>query len=187
VLKGSCAFLYTWDGTHFRFVTDVMWRSALGMPLGLLGSNTAYAPAGASQEYLRIPASALKAKNGRYVMQLTEELWETAYADHLKLLAVDHPDSVDVFVDERFIPPGPIELRPYYVARRQLPLSAIDELGNDVLDALRATDDKFVLEPHATSVSGFGRVARPRARPRTGRWPGKFVPFSARVDLPHRR
>jgi len=122
----------------------VMWRSALGMPLGLLGSNTSYAPAGASQEYLRIPASALKAKNGRYVMQLTEELWETAYADHVKLLAVDHPDSVDVFVDERFIPPGPVALRPFYVTRRQTPLSAIDERGNDVLDALRATDDTYV-------------------------------------------
>jgi hypothetical protein len=144
VLKGSCAFLYTWDGAHFRFVTDVMWRSALGMPLGLLGSNTSYAPAGASQEYLRIPASALKAKNGRYVMQLTEELWETAYADHVKLLAVDHPDSVDVFVDERFIPPGPVALRPFYVTRRQTPLSATDERGNDVLDALRATDDTYV-------------------------------------------
>src|SRR5439155_217215 len=24
LLKGSCAFLYTWDGTAFRFVTDVM-------------------------------------------------------------------------------------------------------------------------------------------------------------------
>jgi Tfp pilus assembly protein PilF len=144
VLKGSCAFLYTWDGAHFRFVTDVMWRSALGMPLGLLGSNTAYAPAGASQEYLRIPGSALKAKDDRYVLQLTEELWETAYADHLKLLAVDHPDSVDVFVDERFVPPGPIALRPYYITHRQTPLSAIDERGNDVLDALRATDDKYV-------------------------------------------
>ncbi len=144
VLKGSCAFLYTWDGSHYRFVTDVMWRSALGMPLGLLGSNTSYAPAGASQEYLRIPASALKSKNGKYVMQLTEELWETAYADHLKLLAVDHPDSVDVFVDERFVPPGPVALKPYYVTRRELPLSAVDERGNDVLDALRATDDRFV-------------------------------------------
>ncbi len=33
-LKGSCAFLYTWDGTRFRFITDVMWQSALGMPHG---------------------------------------------------------------------------------------------------------------------------------------------------------
>ncbi|HLB54999.1 MAG TPA: FG-GAP-like repeat-containing protein, partial [Gemmatimonadales bacterium] len=28
VLKGSCAFVYAWDGHGFRFVTDVMWRSA---------------------------------------------------------------------------------------------------------------------------------------------------------------
>ena len=144
VLKGSCAFLYTWDGTHFRFVTDVMWRSALGMPLGLLGSNASYAPAGASQEYLRIPASALQPRDGKYVLQLTEELWETAYADHLELLAVDHPDSVDVFVDERFVPPGPVELRPFFVAHRQPPRSAVDDRGNDVLPALLATDDKYV-------------------------------------------
>ena len=91
-------------------MTDVMWRSALGMPLGILGSNTAYAPAGASQEYLRIPASALQPRDGKYVVQLTEELWETAYTDHVRLLAVDHPDSIDVFVDERFVPPGPVQL-----------------------------------------------------------------------------
>jgi hypothetical protein len=57
MLKGSCAFAYTWDGTRFRFVTDAMWRSALGMPLGLMGSTSAFAPAGASQEYVRIPAT----------------------------------------------------------------------------------------------------------------------------------
>jgi Flp pilus assembly protein TadD len=144
VLKGSCAFLYAWDGTHFRFLTDVMWRSALGMPLGLLGSGTAYAPAGASQEYLRIPGEALAPRNGKYVVQLTEELWETAYADRLELLAVDHPDSVGVFVDEKFVPPGPVQLRPYYVSHVQLPLSAVDERGNDVLPALRDKDDVYV-------------------------------------------
>ena len=144
VLKGSCAFLYAWDGKRFQFLTDVMWRSALGMPLGLLGSSTAYAPAGASQEYLRIPGSALKPRDGKYVLQLTEELWETAYADHLELLAVDHPDSVDVLVDEKFVPPGPVKLRPYYVSHPQLPLSAVDERGNDVLPALRDKDDVYV-------------------------------------------
>src|SRR5204862_194473 len=59
MLKGSCAFAYTWDGTRFRFVTDAMWRSAVGMPLGLMGSTSAFAPAGASQEYVRIPGDAL--------------------------------------------------------------------------------------------------------------------------------
>ena len=61
MLKGSCAFAYTWDGKRFRFVTDAMWRSALGMPLGLMGSTSAFAPAGASQEYVRIPGDALQA------------------------------------------------------------------------------------------------------------------------------
>jgi hypothetical protein len=123
-----------------------MWRSALGMPLGLMagGAATAYAPPGASREYLRIPASALQPRNGKYTLQLTEELWETAYADQLELLAVDHPDSVDVFVDERFVPPGPVQLRLFHVVRPRPPLSAVDDRGNDVLAALRDKDDQYV-------------------------------------------
>jgi hypothetical protein len=160
MLKGSCAFVYTWDGKRFRFVTDVMWRSALGMPLGLLGSSTAYAPPGASQEYLRIPGDVLKPRDGTYTLQVTEELWETAYADQLELIAVDHPDSVDVFTDERFVPPGPVQMRVFHAANAQAPLSAVDDRGNDLLPALRATDDVYadkltplqyqgVVQPHA--------------------------------------
>ena len=148
LLKGSCAFLYAWDGKGFRFVTDVMWRSALGMPIGLMAADddggTMYAPAGASREYLRIPGAALQPRRGRYVLQLTEELWETAYTDEMKLLTVDHPDSVEVFVDERFVPPGPVTLRLYHAVRRRPPLSAIDDRGNDVLAALRHHDDVYV-------------------------------------------
>ena len=148
LLKGSCAFLYTWDGTGFRFVTDVMWRSALGMPIGIMAGKqkggTMYAPAAASREYLRIPGAALRPRQGRYVLQLTEELWETAYVDEIKLLAVDHPDSVDVFVDERFVPPGPLSLRPFQVVRQRPPRSATDDRGTDLLPALRDRDDVYV-------------------------------------------
>lgn len=144
VLKSSCAFLYAWDGKRFRFVTDVMWRSALGMPMGLMGASTTWAPAGASQEYLRVPGSALRARDGRYVLQLTEELWETSYTDEVRLLAVDHPDSVNMFVDERFIPPGPIALKTYQAVRAHPPRSAVDDHGVDVLAALRDQDDVYV-------------------------------------------
>lgn len=154
MLKGSCAFAYTWDGKGFRFVTDAMWRSALGMPLGLMGSTSAFAPAGASQEYVRIPGDAFQPRDGRYVLQLTEELWETAYADEVKLLAVDHPDSVEVFVDERFVPPGPVKLRLFQIAKRHLPLSATDERGNDVLPALRESDDVYVSNFTPTKYQG---------------------------------
>ena len=156
MLKGSCALAYTWDGKRFRFVTDAMWRSALGMPLGLMGGGgaSAFAPAGASQEYVRIPGDALQPRDGKYVLQLTEELWETAYADEVKLLAVDHPDSIDVFVDERFVPPGPVQLRLYQIARRDVPLSARDERGADVLPALRHPDDVYVSNLTPTAYQG---------------------------------
>jgi hypothetical protein len=144
-LKGSCAFLYTWDGDRFRFITDIMWRSALGMPLGIMGGgSTAWAPAGASREYLRIPGDALQPYDGRYILQLTEELWETAYVDEVRLLAVDHPDSVDVFVDERFIPPAPVDLRIYEAVQRRPPVSAVDGHGTNLLPALLHDDDLYV-------------------------------------------
>jgi len=159
-LKGSCAFLYTWDGTGFRFITDVVWRSALGMPMGLMaggkgvGAATAYAPAGASQEYLRIPGASLRPRDGTYQLQFTEELWETAYMDHVRLIAVDHPDSVDVFVDERFVPPGPVSMRPYLITRPQPPRSAVDERGVDVLPALLTNDRVYVSNFAPTGYQG---------------------------------
>lgn len=155
ILKGSCGFLYAWNGERYEFVTDVIWRSALGMPLGLMGSNTAWAPAGASQEYLRISGDALKAHDGRYTLQITEELWESAYVDELRLIAVDHPDSVSVHVDERFIPPGPVSRRIWNATRRRPPLSAVDERGNDVLPALKEKDDVYVSDFFPTGFQGI--------------------------------
>src|SRR5881398_147631 len=66
ILKGSCPFLYAWDGTGFRFVTDVMWRSALGMPLGIMagGTDIASAPPHASREDMRIPSRTLALQGG---------------------------------------------------------------------------------------------------------------------------
>jgi len=177
-LKGSCAFLYTWNGKKFEFVTDVMWRSALGMPVGIMGKGDGgrgmgYAPAGASQEYIRIPGEALQPRNGRYVLQVTEELWETAYLDQLRLVAVDHPDSVDVFVDERFPPaPGPARLRLFQVVHRRPPRSAVDGRGSDVLDDLREHDDRYVsnltplryqglTEPHELILDLDAEAGRP--------------------------
>jgi len=154
-LKGSCAFLYTWDGKQFRFITDVMWQSALGMPIGIMGRGShAYAPAGASREYLRIPGEALQPRNGRYVIQVTEELWETAYLDEIRLVAVDHPDSVDVFVDERFPPAGSPALRTFQAVDRRPPLSATNEHGTDLLPALREHDDAYVSDLTPTRYQG---------------------------------
>lgn len=145
VLKGSCLFLYAWNGEKYEFTTDVMWRSALGMPLGIMGGETQYAFANSSQDYFRIPGDALVAKDGVYAIQITEELWETAFLDQLKLLAVDHPDSIDIFVDERFVPP-PIPPLRIFTARKdkRTPISATDDNGRDLLPEILALDNNFV-------------------------------------------
>ncbi|MBK7710871.1 MAG: VCBS repeat-containing protein [Bacteroidales bacterium] len=143
-LKGSCPFLYTWDGDEYVFVKDVMWRSALGMPLGIMGGNTAYAFADASDDYLKIPGEQLKPSNGEYSIQLTSELWETIYFDKLELVAIDHPDSVDVFVPEQFAPPPFPGKKVYQVKEKALPVSATDSRGNDLLSFISRKDDIYI-------------------------------------------
>lgn len=143
-LKGSCPFLFTWDGSEYVFVKDVMWRSALGMPLGIMGENTAHAFPDASDDYIKVPGGLLKPKDGLLSIQLTSELWETMFFDKIQLVAVDHPDSIDIFVPEQFSPPPFPGDKEYQVSEKQLPVSASDSEGNDVLTFISEKDDKYL-------------------------------------------
>src|SRR5256886_11944372 len=139
-----------------------MWRSGIGMSLGIMagGTDIASAPPHASRESRRIRGGALAPKGGRYVLQLPEGRWETAYLDQAKLLAVDHPDSVEVYVDEGFVPPapGPAALRLYAVAHPRPPVAATDEHGTDWLPALRARDDRYVAPLTLTRYQGLATL-----------------------------
>ncbi len=144
VLKGSCPFLYTWNGNEYVFVKDILWRSALGMPLGIMGGTTAYAFPDASDDYYKIPGEILKPKDGVYSIQITSELWETIYLDKIRLIAVDHPSSVEVFVDEQFSPPPFPGYRIYTVDKKQIPVSATDGNGTNLLPYIKEKDDKYI-------------------------------------------
>ncbi|HSE41913.1 MAG TPA: CRTAC1 family protein, partial [Acidobacteriota bacterium] len=143
ILKGSCAFLYAWNGTKFDFVTDVLWRSALGMPLGIMGGSTTYAFADASQEYIKISGKQLQPRDGKLSLRITEELWETPYLDQVTLTAVDHPADYEIFVDEKFIPPPFPPLHIYMASNRSIPRSAVNERGEDLLPYIREKDDWY--------------------------------------------
>jgi Flp pilus assembly protein TadD len=145
-LKGSCPFLFTWDGSEYVFVKDVMWRSALGMPLGIMGGNTAYAFPDASDDYIKIPGDQLKPDKGLYSIQLTSELWETMFFDKVQLVAVDHPASVDVFVPEQFSPPPFPGNQQFQVKEKHIPVKATDSEGNDVLPFISQKDDKYLAD-----------------------------------------
>ncbi len=144
ILKGSCPFLYGWDGERYEFVTDVLWRSALGMPLGIMGGETAYAFCEPSADYFKIPGELLKEKNGRYSVQLTTELWETAYFDHVQLLVIDHPDSSEIYIDERFTPPPYAPLEIHRVVKKYFPKSVVDDKGNELREVTQKKDDIYV-------------------------------------------
>lgn len=157
-LKGSCPFLYTWNGNEFVFVKDILWRSALGMPLGIMGGTTAYAFADASDDYLKIPGEMLKPEKGEYSIQITSELWETIYLDQLHLVAVDHPDSVEVFVPEQFSPPPFPGYELYCVDNQIIPVSAKGTNGDDVLGFISKKDDSYLSDFKSDKYQGTAEM-----------------------------
>ena len=155
ILKGSCPFLYVYDGEKYEFVTDLLWRA----PLGLVTAMGFVAP-DETRDFIKISSSQMQPKSGRYSIQITEELWETAYFDMVKLIAVDHPEETDIYVNEQYTPPPFADFKVYGVSEKLYLKSATDHHGNDVSDALRVSDYQYavehepgpyqgVLEPHA--------------------------------------
>ncbi|MGA0039171.1 MAG: FG-GAP-like repeat-containing protein [Pirellulales bacterium] len=139
ILLGSCPYLYTWDGQGYRFVTDLLWAA----PLGLQRSEGELMP-DRPQEFISIPRGMLIEADGEYRMQITEELWEAAYFDEVKLLAIDHPPGVEVFSNEKVGPPDLAAFRLHTVVQRKLPAAALTGDGQDVLPLVAAEDGVFL-------------------------------------------
>lgn len=144
VLKGSCGFLYVWTGDAFEFVTDMMWKSALGMPLGIMAGETLYAPPDPSLEYVRIPPGMLREQDGVYEIRITEELWEVGYLDEVALIAVDHPLGTEVYVNEAFAAPAIPNEQLYMVRDARRPEAAYADGAIDVTELLADRDFRFV-------------------------------------------
>ena len=155
VLKGSCPFLYVYDGEAYQFVTDLLWRA----PLGLVTSMGFVAP-DETKDFVKISGTQIQPKSGKYSIQITEELWETAYFDEVKLIAVDHPVGTDIFVNEQYTPPPFAEFKVYSVAEKRFPTSAVDHHGKDVSEALKAFDYRYAVE-HAPGA--YQGVVEPHA------------------------
>ncbi len=138
LLLGSCPYLYTWNGNHFEFCTDLCWAA----PLGLKFADGVYAPSRA-WEYLKIGSEQLKPRDGTYQLQVTEELWEAAYFDLISLIAVDHPADVEIFSNEKVGPAQIAEYKIHTVHNPHPPLSARDKTGRDLLPELLNADGVF--------------------------------------------
>ena len=139
ILKGSCPYIYTWNGSEFEFFSDCLWAS----PIGLVQANGDLAPT-REWEHLLIPERHLRPRGDEYVLQLTEELWEIAYFDQVELIAVDHPADVQIFTNEKVGPPSLAAHRIHTVRHPRLPKSVTDGNGNDLLPGLSDMDGDYV-------------------------------------------
>ena len=143
-LSGSCPMIFTWNGHEFEFITDVLGVA----PLGASAGEGTYFPVD-HDEYIQIPGEALALTRGAgasdpaYEIRITEELREVAYLDQIRLIAVDHPSSTDVFTNDKFKAPPFPEFRLFGVDERIYPIAARDGHGRDVRPALVAKDRKY--------------------------------------------
>lgn len=151
-LKGSCPWVFAYDGTAMTFVTDFLWRSPLGLRIN------AQDTAGVSQteDWVRIGGDQLAPRDGVYDIRITAELWETHFFDHVALLAVDHPDGTDVFVDERFSA-SPVDFTIRTVHRRQAVTAARDHRGQDVTTLVSARDGRHLASFDRGHYQGIAR------------------------------
>jgi hypothetical protein len=142
-LKGSCPWVFAYDGSSMQFVTDFIWRSPLGLRIN------AQDTAGVTQteDWIRIRGDQLAPRDGKYDVRITAELWETHFFDHVSLMTVDHPAGTEVFVDERFHPVRPVPFTVLPVRELQPVSQVLDHGGGDVTMFV-ADRDGVHLPPH---------------------------------------
>ena len=139
-LKGSCPFLFAYNGKQMEFVKDaVPWGSAIGLRINTLGT----ARVEATEEWYKIGRDQLVPRDGYYDLRITGELWETYYYDHLSLMVVDHPEGTEIFVDERFVIPAP-KLAVTTVSTPRKIARAIDDNGQDVTNIVNTLDGNYL-------------------------------------------
>jgi Tfp pilus assembly protein PilF len=139
-LKGSCPFLFAFNGHEMKFVKDaVPWGSAIGLRINTLGT----ASVEATEEWYKIARDELAPRDGYYDLRITGELWETYYYDHLALMTVDHPAGTEIFVDERFVIP-PVKLKVTVTKTPHKIRGALDDNGQDVTEVVRDLDGKYL-------------------------------------------
>jgi Flp pilus assembly protein TadD len=131
----SCPILYAWDGEKYRFVTDILGG-------GIIGYLTAPGEYGSTDTDEYISLGPIAPRQGRYILQIANQLEEIIYLDGAELVAVDHPAGLEIYPNERLLsaPPYP-ESRFYPVSGLRPPAGAIDDTGKDILDLLSQRDD----------------------------------------------
>src|ERR1700676_930702 len=150
----SCPVLFSWNGREYEFIADMLGAGGVGHWVAP-GERDVPDP----DEYLKVPAKSLRAKNGLLSFRFMEPMEETVYLDHVRLLAIDHPGNVEVNPHERFVsnPPFP-EFRVIATQAARIPAGAWDDRGRNVLPLIAKQDRKYVTGFDSIPYTGFAKL-----------------------------
>ena len=150
----SCPVLFAWDGHKYKLVTDVIGAAVVGHWFTPSRRNTPN-----PGEWIKVDGDQIAAVNGRLSLRFMEPMEEVNYIDQLRLVAVDHPENVEVNPDERFLDDPPFASGRVVASRgARLPVGAWDGEGRDVLDQVSRRDHRFASGFTALPYDGFANL-----------------------------
>jgi len=147
VLSGhaSCPSLYIWNGTGYTYIVDVSNSGWLGY-IGYITPNGDIVFSGGNPyDYVKLDKELLAAKNGYFDITLSQQWDEIFYLDSTSLLVVDHPVGTDVYTTmTNYLNKGYTgQIYTTSTGALLMPVSAINEKGEDVLAAILWQDGIF--------------------------------------------
>jgi len=99
----SCPVLFAWNGREYEFIADMIGPGVVGHWIAPGERDVPTLTNTEGQRAQRAP------RDGLLSFRFMEPMEETVYLDQVRLLAIDHPASYDVYPNERFVsaPPFP--------------------------------------------------------------------------------
>lgn len=150
----SCPVLFAWDGHKYKFVTDVIGAAVVGHWFTPTRRNIPN-----PGEWIKVEGTDVALVDGKVSLRFMEPMEEVNYIDQLRLVAVDHPEDVEVNPEERFLDEPPFASgRVVASANTRLPLGAWDGEGRDALDSLSRRDHVFASGFIMLPYDGFANL-----------------------------
>ncbi len=150
----SCPVLFAWDGHKYKLVTDVIGAAVVGHWFTPTRRNIPN-----SGEWIKVDGGQLVGVDGKLSLRFIEPMEEVNYIDQLRLVAVDHPENVEVNPDEKFLDDPPFASgRVVASSETHLLVGAWDGEGRDVKDALSRRDHQFASGFMPSPYDGFANL-----------------------------
>src|SRR5205085_12296323 len=109
-----------------------------------------------SKVYIKIDGQQVRQRNGILSLRFMEPLEDVVYLDQAHLLAIDHPQGLDVYPNEYFASNPPFPEFKVITSRHALPVAgAWDDRGKSVSQLLMQRDHRYVIDFELLQYIGF--------------------------------